>query len=379
MEQRPNEGAASYMAEYVAVLRDHGKRMFYHGKDEKERQAGYDLLCITAGRGDDEAMYHLACIHLTGQAGDGSALTRARAMRDMERLSYRGNIQARAFLRYYCGKRYDRAMAQAGIRHTAEGPLVDYDGKPIRIKRRGLLTPVDAVLTYEGGKNVLTLSANVTFVYPEALPDAAVFERAVLTGMRDWAGEYEVFGGQRLTVRVELTAKPRLWDSVMVLPVTGAIHQMAGRFLDALPDTGNKKRIGEMLRQRRSFAASLGRWTVHKRKVIGMQCDDGRFEDEDELRHVAKHEFGHLLGLGDLYESASDGLEGVAEGRYLELDPYATGERSYYSVMCDHFGPITNNDVEMVTLAFREGREQLFQKSGKRRHQKISKALGRGN
>ena len=45
--------------------------------------------------------------------------------------------------------------------------------------------------------------------------------------------------------------------------------------------------------------------------------------------------------------------------------------------MCDHHGPISNNDIEMVVLAFRENRMQNYQ-PGKFRKE-ISDALGRGN
>lgn len=45
--------------------------------------------------------------------------------------------------------------------------------------------------------------------------------------------------------------------------------------------------------------------------------------------------------------------------------------------MCDHHGPISNNDVEMVILAFRENKMQLYQ-PGKLKG-KLSSALGKGN
>ena len=45
--------------------------------------------------------------------------------------------------------------------------------------------------------------------------------------------------------------------------------------------------------------------------------------------------------------------------------------------MCDHHGPISNNDIEMVILAFRENKMQLFQKQKSK--DKESEALGKGN
>jgi len=93
--------------------------------------------------------------------------------------------------------------------------------------------------------------------------------------------------------------------------------------------------------------------------------------------HVAKHEFGHALGLGDLYQSIPDTLVGVEKGTYAELDSYAVTDKFYNLVMCDHHGPVSNNDIEMVILAFKENRMQLFQPM--KLKGKISTALGRGN
>ena len=44
--------------------------------------------------------------------------------------------------------------------------------------------------------------------------------------------------------------------------------------------------------------------------------------------------------------------------------------------MCDHYGPVSNNDIEMVILAFCENQMQLYQQE---RRKKVSKALGKGN
>ena len=111
--------------------------------------------------------------------------------------------------------------------------------------------------------------------------------------------------------------------------------------------------------------------------MIFLQGKDGKFDDLAELEAVTTHEFGHVLGLGDLYSSQVDGLFGVKEGSFLELDCYALGNDRYNLVMCDHHGPISNNDIEMVFLAFLENKLQFYQPMGK--NKRISRALGRGN
>lgn len=70
-------------------------------------------------------------------------------------------------------------------------------------------------------------------------------------------------------------------------------------------------------------------------------------------------------------------LAGVDKGTYYELDGYYMIDKFYNLVMCDHHGPISNNDVEMVLLAFRENKAQLYQPS--KFKGKISNALGKGN
>ena len=105
-------------------------------------------------------------------------------------------------------------------------------------------------------------------------------------------------------------------------------------------------------------------------------CDDYKFNDYNEIRHVAKHEFGHALGLGDLYASKSDNLTGVNKGQFAELDSYYVSDKVYNLVMCDHHGPVSNNDIEMIILAFRENKMQNYQQQLTK---KISEALGKGN
>ena len=51
--------------------------------------------------------------------------------------------------------------------------------------------------------------------------------------------------------------------------------------------------------------------------------------------------------------------------------------KEYYLVMSNAFGPISNNDVEMVILAFSENRMQSYQPDKVNKY--ASKALGRGN
>jgi len=122
----------------------------------------------------------------------------------------------------------------------------------------------------------------------------------------------------------------------------------------------------------------MGRkWSVRGFKSIKLCSEDPTFSDCEEICHAVKHEFGHLLGLGDLYSNKGDGLPGVQKGTFTELDGYYISNKRYNLVMSNHHGPISDNDVEMVVLAFQKNKEQLYQKTKKK--DKISIALGRGN
>ena len=40
---------------------------------------------------------------------------------------------------------------------------------------------------------------------------------------------------------------------------------------------------------------------LRRRLSFLIHCPDGNYEDYDKIKSIVKHEFGHALGLGDLY------------------------------------------------------------------------------
>jgi len=52
-------------------------------------------------------------------------------------------------------------------------------------------------------------------------------------------------------------------------------------------------------------------WTAQSRKLIVFRRDALTFDNPDLIMHMAKHEFGHVLGLGDLYQHEEMNLNGV--------------------------------------------------------------------
>ena len=356
---------------------ERGKLLFFSPESRSDyRDEGLRLLNSAACRGDIEAQFIVGKLLLDGRVKLKSGDSIQRALTLLCAAADKGQPQARALLNSYCQEKYDASSPP--VRDGAPAPLTDFDGQVIKIDRKGVFTPIDARLEFDGEENVLTLGVNVVIMDSGDVPDGEKFRRAVAGGILCWQGEYQVFGGQRLRVKIDLTFDDRVFDSVYIIPVT---QGLGGAMTDMWGKIGTDKikgRVDALVNDKRSMAGiGVRKWSVRSRKVIFIQSENGRFDDYEEIKHVTKHEFGHALGLGDLYSSPGDGLGGVEEGSYKELDCYCVGDRFYNLVMCDHHGQISNNDMEMVVLAFRENRMQSYQNDKLRG--KISDALGRGN
>jgi len=258
-----------------------------------------------------------------------------------------------------------------------EGELTDFDGKKIVINRQGLLTPVDAVLTYENGRNILTFTLDLCLIKEKGEEYKKIYN-AVCKGIKEWEGEYRVFGGQQLDVRINIEDEDNVFDTVYILPLDATSSNYLAENIKMLKVNDElKQRAIKQYETHRSFANLGLKWTVTSRKLIVIQTGEDGFNDVQKIQRIARHEFGHILGLGDIYEDKAYGLEGIPKGTYRELDGYYVTQKIYHLVMSDSYGPITNNDIEMIVLAFSENAMQRYQKE--KLKGKISKALGRGN
>ena len=249
------------------------------------------------------------------------------------------------------------------------------NGKPIKINKKGIIYPVDVVLSSESGKDILTITSRIKFI-PLVLSNEIDFEGwklAVLNGMRDWSGDYLVFGNQPIRVNVNVTETKKKIDSIFVYCIDEEMRQ----YLVDVYGKYNLKKAEQMFSENRP-CASIGflglNWKSYLPRFIYLFYST--LDDFDYAQRVAKHEFGHVLGIGDLYRDLEKGLPGVDGLEYEDLKPYFQGNYSFDAVMCNN-GPVRDNDIEMLLLAFQTNKFQNYQKI--RAKDKISEALGIGN
>lgn len=253
--------------------------------------------------------------------------------------------------------------------------IKDFNQKPIKIKKTGAIYPVDVELKNEDGQDVLYISADVFFVDLTACENESseAWRQAVLDGFAQWSGNYKVFGDQPLTVKVNVKETDRITDCIFV----AYVDEKTSAELRDTYGTLNLKKLEQCFSQNRSFASSgflgLG-WKSYLPRFIYLLPHSTR--DLEHAATVAKHEFGHVLGLGDLYQDLENGLCGVSGTQYSDIAKYYMGNSFFDMVMCNN-GPVRDNDIEMVLLAFQTNRFQNYQKVKKR--DKISDALGKGN
>lgn len=265
-----------------------------------------------------------------------------------------------------------------------EGQLVDFNGECIIINHNDENNPVQAELKYEAGENILNFIVKICFYYHPDTQYKETLETAVLDGIKLWAGKYEVFEGQKITVNISIIAEsicsPIEFLLLPIEPKFVSIIPIDGVIIDNYHKMPNKRKLGnleEHIKTRRSFVLSPQGWGVQNEKIMCLFSADDSFSDAYTLKQLVKHEFGHVLGLGDLYEETIKGFAGVEEGRYSELDDYHLRDREYDLVMCRSDGEISNNDIEMVILAFSKNEKQNYQTI--RNKDKVSEALGKGN
>lgn len=268
--------------------------------------------------------------------------------------------------------------------------LEDFRNEVIDIDVSG---PVDARLTWENGKNILRLSVKVAFI---GMPTGAALwnqataltaqklqtrKRDALAGFKDWAGQYKVFDDQDVQVEVTTQEVSGGGDSCVVVKLLTE---------EDLTRIREEVIFGEQVAKGLSRSVVLSAWgdgaesfwdnfnparyLVDWNHDISKLMFLGPKTTSQENREKAMHEFGHPLGLGDMYSDnswpiAMDGVDASMVKLFLGLEAYATKDATGQitnidGVMFDHGKKPIGKDIEMVILAFQTGQRQNFQKQG---------------
>lgn len=347
-------------------LREEGKRNYYNPeRDPQKRRLGAEQLDRASWLGDAEASYILGCLILDRNPPQGS-LKEAAAMEKLHAAGTAGYPDARRKLRQICSDRYHELIRTDSRKQSAPLPLSDFEGKPIFIHRAGWSYPVEAQLSFDGWTNNLALCAKVDFSDID-LEDNALqaCTQAIEAGFQDWAGNYTVFGGQPLTVSVRIKPSIPFQNRITVFELSEDFADRVKDLAGKLTTGAKKEKLQSFYGDRRPFASmGIRRWSLRSFKNIFFHSEDIHAEDRDDLRCYARHEFGHVLGLGDLYAGKEDSLVGVDSGTFPVLECYRLFDKTYHRVMCDNWAPVTDNDIEMLLLAFSRNRYQSFQNDG---------------
>jgi len=156
-----------------------------------------------------------------------------------------------------------------------------------------------------------------------------------VAGFKQWAGVYEI-GGRALTVEVDVhpsTTGSKNAASVKILP--NSLFANGG----IVP--------GCLIWRRESSRLAI---------TLRTQTPQNR-----NFKHLAMHEFGHVLGLFDAYGYGSIAGLGWLLGWLL---PEAPLDRApAHTIMRGSGGDITPTEVEMLLYAWKNNRLQLYTKS----------------
>jgi len=376
-----NQNQKQLTKEQAAEKREYAKVCILTAKGNKAKvREGLTALQEACMQGDPEAIFIMAKLNLEGFLTPTKESREERGMKLLFQASEMGSLQARVMLNELCQEKYQQDFKLVKDRTTEPHPLVDFEGKPIVIQRTGLFTPIDAVLEFKEGKNILTFKCNLDFMNLYAANDGEKFKEAVVKGVKAWEGEYQVFGGQQLTIKIEVTTENKLLDSIHIYLMNDEGRELfgqTGKLLGKIGQEETQSYIENLAAMENSFATIGRKWSVKSKKMICIVKDDTDEVAYDDITGITTHEFGHALGLGDLYKNPQAGMPGVPKGTFVELDSYYVAPSCYHLAMGSHQGLISNNDIEMIVLAFSENARQNYQPD--RWGTNISEALGKGN
>lgn len=254
--------------------------------------------------------------------------------------------------------------------------LEDFHNKVISLSFKGDQYPVEVELKWMLGKNILIIHPKVKFSFVNGDLEKKIQKdyfdirkKETLKAFEEWSGKYErVFktqeGAQSVIVECnpEEATEGKALEVNIIVDIERIIHA-AGT-----TETLSKKD-----------------WSPKEASFMNLYLDDyiTTITKTDKnhryyMKSVSKHEFGHVLGLMDAYwlsspkdrdvsqpkdyESYPDIKEEIEAGILSQAEITIAGETMPFTrmVMNDMYGNISNNDIEMLILAWQKGQSQYY-------------------
>ena len=231
---------------------------------------------------------------------------------------------------------------------------ITFCGKPVRFNVKNV--PVCAKTQFKDGKNTLIIDVNLVM---RSMRDLKLKkpDRAVIQGIKGWQGEYRVFGGYPVNVKINCTSRLKKKNSLIINILD---KKTADSVVSILSKLGGKnaKRSARIIEQKRQSAAAFGlSWRPSGVKYINIFEED--LIDVRRCKFLIRHEFGHILGLDDMYSEKEDGRPGVLKN-YPDIEFYRLSGKEFYMVMCSYDAPVCDKEIEMTLLAYLEKKLQRF-------------------
>ena len=269
--------------------------------------------------------------------------------------------------------------------------LEDFHKKIINLDFRGAQYPVEVWLEWKNGKNILHIHVKVCFkkqledgtiinddsneIYITDGLDEMIYtkKQAVLKGFEKWSGNYHVFNSAeegKQDLQVICTAEEMHSENINALPV----------FIEIDIDVSSTSSLLDWSQEHPAIEMHLHYIKPHSSSEE--HPGDFTYRSFESFSNAAKHEFGHVLGLRDAYTKKEEmGHKDISYSEYPDIkeDAEEVGievvKGKDTKMVMNTNGAILNNDIEMLILAWREGKFQYFHLDAGGDH--ISEALGR--
>lgn len=268
--------------------------------------------------------------------------------------------------------------------------LEDFHNKVISLSFKGDQYPVEVELKWIAGKNILTIHPKVKFSFvkgdlkdKDQKPYFDIRKKETLKAFEEWSGKYErVFKTQEGAQSVIVECNPEEVTQGKALEVNIIVDTD-----DISGASGRTEGISGEKTWSQENSGFINLYLDSYIKTITKTDKNHRYY----MKNVSKHEFGHVLGLGDAYfrdfqtnktkdadyEMYPDIKEDIENNLISQKEVTIEGKTESFTnmVMNNMYGGISNNDIEMLILAWQKGKTQYYNSTIP--DTEISEAMGR--